>query len=57
MKKEEESSIEKEQKIALEAIKNTPRVSILAGLPEYLKDPKNYKKVKIWRRLSDQKKN
>lgn len=45
-KTEEEIEIEEKRKVAEEAVKNTPKVHVLAGLPEYLKDPANYMKVK-----------
>lgn len=45
MKREEESFVEKERKKALEAIKNTPKVHVLAGLPQWLKEPESYPKV------------
>lgn len=45
MKKDEPDPKEEERKIAEEAIKNTPKVHVLAGLPEYLKDPANYEKI------------
>lgn len=46
MGKDEPDPIVEERKKAEEAIKNTQKVHILAGLPEYLKDPEVYQKIR-----------
>ena len=41
-----EEVLKEQQEVAKKAIDNTPRVSILSGLPEYLKDRNNFPKVR-----------
>jgi hypothetical protein len=45
MKKDEPDPLEAERKHAEDVVKNTPKVHVLTGLPEYLKDPANFDKV------------